>query len=101
MARPAFTMTEQAAWHATPDGTVGALEMPDGGRWLVTVRPDGPEVRPLRPAGSELVLDVILPFDVPALGGALAELGPVSRFRNPNLWDALGTAIIRQVIRAA
>jgi DNA-3-methyladenine glycosylase II len=101
MARPAFTMTEQAAWHTTPDGIVRAFEMPDGGRWLVTVRQDGPELQPLSPAEDGLKLDVVLPFDVPALGGALAGLGPVARFRNPNLWDALGTAIIRQVIRAA
>jgi DNA-3-methyladenine glycosylase II len=32
---------------------------------------------------------------------ALQSLGKVARFRNPSLWDALATAIIRQVIRAA
>jgi DNA-3-methyladenine glycosylase II len=35
------------------------------------------------------------------LAAALADLGPVMRVRNSELWDALGTAIIRQVIRAA
>ncbi|MEU4244233.1 hypothetical protein [Actinoplanes sp. NPDC026619] len=35
-----------------------------------------------------------------SLGDALAELGPVLRVRNADLWDAIGTAIIRQVIRA-
>lgn len=35
-----------------------------------------------------------------ALGPALAGLGPVLRVRNADLWDAIGTAIIRQVIRA-
>ncbi|MFI7252532.1 hypothetical protein [Micromonospora chalcea] len=36
-----------------------------------------------------------------ALGAALAQLGRVARLRNLSLWDALATAIIRQVIRAA
>jgi DNA-3-methyladenine glycosylase II len=35
-----------------------------------------------------------------ALGPALADLGSVLRVRNADLWDAIGTAIIRQVIRA-
>jgi DNA-3-methyladenine glycosylase II len=34
------------------------------------------------------------------LGPALTGLGPVLRVRNADLWDAIGTAIIRQVIRA-
>ena len=37
---------------------------------------------------------------VSPLGSALAEQGAVLRVANPDLWDALGTAIIRQVIRA-
>jgi hypothetical protein len=37
---------------------------------------------------------------VPQLRAALGRLGAVGRVRNPSLWDALVTAIIRQVIRA-
>lgn len=38
---------------------------------------------------------------VPAqLRTVLGEHGPVQRLRNPDLWDAIATAIIRQVIRA-
>jgi len=37
----------------------------------------------------------------PELLAALQSLGKVARLRNPSLWDALATAIIRQVIRAA
>ncbi|WP_207709599.1 DNA glycosylase family protein [Actinomadura macrotermitis] len=36
----------------------------------------------------------------PPLAAALRDLGPVARFRTPSLWDAIATAIIRQVIRA-
>jgi DNA-3-methyladenine glycosylase II len=51
------------------------------------------------------VVDVYSPTDlsehVPdTLRGALETQGPVGRLRNPDLWDALATAIIRQVIRA-
>jgi DNA-3-methyladenine glycosylase II len=41
--------------------------------------------------------------DIPIPTGlrtALHQLGPVQRLREPCLWDALATAIIRQVIRA-
>jgi DNA-3-methyladenine glycosylase II len=51
------------------------------------------------------VLDVFAwPNDVagkvPEQATALSGLGSVARFRNADLWDAIGTAIIRQVIRA-
>ncbi|MGH8881957.1 MAG: hypothetical protein ACRD0P_32185 [Stackebrandtia sp.] len=36
----------------------------------------------------------------PRLAGALKRVGPVARWRSPSLWDAIATAIIRQVIRA-
>jgi DNA-3-methyladenine glycosylase II len=36
----------------------------------------------------------------PPLRRALDVQGPVARLRNPDLWDAVATAIIRQVIRA-
>ncbi|WP_330230829.1 hypothetical protein OHA40_33665 [Nocardia sp. NBC_00508] len=45
-------------------------------------------------------------FDPAALAGAddmliaLKATGPVARLANPNFWDALATAIMRQVIRA-
>lgn len=38
--------------------------------------------------------------DAPGLASALGSLGPVARLPNPDLWDALGAAIIRQVVRA-
>ncbi|MCW2943380.1 MAG: hypothetical protein JWR24_97 [Actinoallomurus sp.] len=44
---------------------------------------------------------VVFPPSVPSsLAHSLAAMGPVVRWRNPDLWDALATAIIRQVIRA-
>jgi DNA-3-methyladenine glycosylase II len=96
-------MTEQAAWQTTDTGPVRVFALPDGGRWLVTVRAVGAELQPLHRTEAEVRLDVVMPVqtEVPELATALALLGPVARFRNPDLWDALGTAIIRQVIRTA
>lgn len=42
-----------------------------------------------------------LAIEVPELAGALRGLGTVVRVANPSLWDALATAIVRQVIRAS
>src|ERR1043166_8210808 len=38
---------------------------------------------------------------VPALATALTALAPVRRYANASLWDAITTAIIRQVVRAS
>ncbi len=47
---------------------------------------------------AALLIESSLPEE---LVSNLARLGTVVRFRNPCLWDAIGTAILRQVIRAA
>lgn len=52
---------------------------------------------------GEPSIDLVDPgaLDAPAvIGEPLCADGPVSRLRNPDLWDALATSIIRQVIRA-
>jgi DNA-3-methyladenine glycosylase II len=49
-------------------------------------------------------MDVIDPTGLAGTDGvavALREAGPVARLRNPDLWDALSTSIMRQVIRAS
>jgi DNA-3-methyladenine glycosylase II len=79
--------------------------MPDGGKWLVTVYGHKVVTRPLVPGGSEptptfFTFPTGAGRNVPQLCGALMSLGSVARFRTPDLWDAIGTAIIRQVIRA-
>lgn len=70
-------------------------------------RTDGCQVRWCRPVGAAdgpvpgvFMLPPSAPSDEPELARALGTLGPVARFRTPSLWDALGTAIIRQVVRA-
>lgn len=101
-----FVMTEHAAWLPTPTGSQRVFACPDG-RWLAAVHDQALMLDQLTTeVADEPVVDVFtlpngLLATVPELRSALTRLGPVGRFRNPDLWDAIGTAIIRQVIRAA
>lgn len=98
-------MTDHPAW--TPDGTACVRAFPCCHDKHALTRTDGsslewccPEASASGPVPETFALTdaAALP---PELGKALASLGSVARFRNPSLWDALGTAIIRQVVRAA
>ncbi|WP_433329901.1 hypothetical protein [Spirillospora sp. CA-294931] len=75
-----------------------------GGVWRRAAAADADHAEPVLlddPADAELLHLGALPATVPAgLRDALEQLGPVRRWRNPSLWDALATAIIRQVVRA-
>jgi DNA-3-methyladenine glycosylase II len=100
-------MTDHPAW--TPDGgraLVRAIPLSGGGHALA--RADGSSVEwccdeaaALAPKPGVFALPVSAAGEVPELAGALGSLGAVARFANPSLWDAIGTAIIRQVVRAA
>jgi DNA-3-methyladenine glycosylase II len=103
---PDFVMTEHAAWLPAQGATRRVFARPDGSRWLVQVAGAVVTLDPLTPDADELAVDVFTLSDGLAgpaseLVTALGRLGAVARFRNANLWDAVGTAIIRQVIRAA
>ena len=103
-----FVITEHAAWRITERGRHRVFALPDGGQWLVRV--SGSEVLscPLVASTGEPRFDVFaLPRpgmarrEAPELFSALAALGTVARFRTSDLWEAIATAIIRQVVRAA
>lgn len=103
-----FVITEHAAWRMTERGRYRVFALPDGGQWLVRV--SGGEVLscPLAASSSEPRFDVfalagpgVEGREAPELSSALAALGTVARFRTPDLWEAIATAIIRQVVRAA
>jgi DNA-3-methyladenine glycosylase II len=99
-------MTDHPAW--TPDGgraLVRAMPLSGGGHALA--RTDGSSVEwccdeaaALAPEPGVFTLPLSAAGEVPELAGALGSLGAVTRFANPSLWDAVGTAIIRQVVRA-
>jgi len=102
-----FVMTEHPAWLPADEATRRVFACPDGSRWLVQVA-DVTVVldRLTADAAGGLPVDVFtlpdgLASSAAELATALGRLGVVARFRNADLWDAIGTAIIRQVIRAA
>lgn len=74
------------------------------GHWLrgVSDADQPPYALPVNgPAPDTFHLPNPLPSTVPAaLRWALLSIAPVRRHRNPSLWDAIATAIIRQVVRA-
>lgn len=99
-------ITEHAAWRITQRGRYRVFALPGGGQWLV--RANGCELMsvPLIPSSGEPRFDVFsllrpeAATDAPELFSALAGLGAVARFRTSDLWEAIATAIIRQVVRA-
>lgn len=102
-----YVMTEHPAWLSSGDIRQRILITPDDTRWNVSVRAGKLALSPLdsatgrAPRADVFILPNNMLSDVPQLRRALGELGRVIRFRNENLWDAIATAIIRQVIRAA
>jgi DNA-3-methyladenine glycosylase II len=103
-----FVMTEHAAWRVTERGRYRVFTLPDGGRWLV--RANGAELlsSPLIPSSGEPQFNVftlrrpkMATPEAPELFAALSALGNVARFRTSDLWEAMATAIIRQVVRAS
>lgn len=98
-------MTDHPAW--MPDGTFRVRAFPSYQGKHALARTDGSSLDwccPQAAASGPVPEAFTLPDSAalpPELGGALASVGSVARFRNPSLWDALGTAIIRQVVRAA
>ncbi|GFJ77503.1 hypothetical protein [Phytohabitans houttuyneae] len=101
-----FVMTDHPAWIPAGNGR-GKLRVlvAFGRRWLIrTGGPTGFTLHELAPAASKPIHDVFhLPpgalAELPQLAGSLAGLGTVARFRAGNLWDALATAAVRQMLR--
>jgi DNA-3-methyladenine glycosylase II len=83
-----LTATDTAVWSAEWDGAGVRLTLMAGAA----------SPRPTVTAARAADLPAAVP---PALGEQLGALGTVYRLANPWLWDALTTAILRQVVRAA
>jgi hypothetical protein len=98
--------TDHPAWIVDADGAWARALRTEGGRWIAVFGPAGlsltcvsgtedvkPQAVSADPAG--------LPESVPAaLRAGLAGLGPVLRLSAPSLWDAVTTAVLRQIVRA-
>lgn len=102
-----FVMTEHPAWRVAGEGFHRIFLTHRGGRHVLLTRGRELTRRPLDSLSDEPVVPDTFTMpknaltEVPELATALRGLGRVARFRNGDLWDAIGTAIIRQVIRAA
>jgi DNA-3-methyladenine glycosylase II len=94
---PAWTTTVRGAARVMRSGTSTWLITSDGflsdlGIALVDGSRDGPAPEVVRVDQPILSRSEI--------GSALASLVPLSRVRNANLWDAIGNAILRQIVTA-
>ncbi|MFC0864054.1 hypothetical protein ACFHYQ_17295 [Sphaerimonospora cavernae] len=95
-------MLDHPGWD-TADGTLIRAMRTLAGTWLI---PAVGEAKLISGSGDAPPVDTYEPVALdlaalpPGLAHALRTLGPVRRWRNTDLWDALATAIIRQVIRA-
>ncbi|GLH99879.1 DNA glycosylase family protein [Phytohabitans aurantiacus] len=103
-----FVISEHAAWSpAIGGGRLRVFQVPDGARWLVHTTGNTWSRHALgsAAAAAEPVYDTFRLPDgaleqMPELASALTGLGTVARFRTSNLWEAIGSAIIRQAMRA-
>lgn len=99
-------MTDHAGWLPTGTSHHRVLATKDGQRWLAHAT-NAITIDALGPGGAQPPSYDIFTYPpaaavpVPELTENLARLGAVARLRNPDLWNALATAIIRQVIRAS
>ncbi|MFJ5779273.1 hypothetical protein [Streptomyces sp. NPDC093094] len=98
--------TDHPAWQAYEDGSWARAVRTSSGIWAVSRDGDGLHVvcvEGTEDVKPEFVASdpVRLPSAAPAgLRAGLAGLGVTQRLANPWLWDAITTAILRQVVRA-
>jgi DNA-3-methyladenine glycosylase II len=97
-------MLDHPSWLVGDDGTTYRAVRSGPSIWSVVVAGDS-DIRIAKTTGSGQapVLDVLDPASLTGPKQILAPLqkaGPVGRLRNPDLWDALATSVVRQVIRA-
>ncbi len=101
-------MTDHPSWLASGTGAFRAVRCGNA-VWAMTVASaeDGCRQRTavdrVSGDGEAPVVDVVDPATLTGAGDIVDNLraaGQVARWRNPDLWDALATSIVRQVIRA-
>lgn len=101
MRRYDTVMTDHPAWIPVA-GAWLARVMPSPDTSHALVRTDGSRAEWCCPqaAAREPGVFALPEAAAPELAAALGVLGPVARFANPDMWDAIATAVIRQVVRA-
>ncbi len=101
-------MTDHPSWLSTDTGAAYRAVRCGASVWALTCMPCGSighETAALLVAGAgdPPVVDVADPATLTgakAVVTPLQDAGTVARWRNPDLWDAVATSIVRQVIRA-
>jgi DNA-3-methyladenine glycosylase II len=97
---------DHPAWHRYPDGSHARAVLVGSGLWVMSYGNHGLRIDCVK--GSEDIKPSFVatdPADLPAaapaaLRNGLTKLGVSQRLANPRLWDAITTAILRQVVRA-
>ncbi|MEU1037879.1 hypothetical protein ACFYP4_29270 [Streptomyces sp. NPDC005551] len=98
--------TDHPAWTVTENSGRARAVRTTSGDWVLTWDREG--LRMACVNGTEDVKPTVvstdpahLPDALPAaLKNGLEDLGPTQRLANPWLWDAISTAVLRQVVRA-
>jgi DNA-3-methyladenine glycosylase II len=101
-------MIDHPSWQSTKAGISFRAVRCGDAIWALGCTPAGSDhhriaAHHVSGAGEAPVVDVIDPAavtDSTAMHTRLREAGTVARWRNPDLWDAMATSIVRQVIRA-
>ncbi len=104
----ASVMTDHPAWRPTRVGGAYRAVRCGPAVWVLTSTPGNSggydtTAHLVAGAGDPPVADVVDPATLTcptAVAAPLREFGTVARWRNPDVWDALATSIVRQVIRA-
>ncbi|WP_330174242.1 hypothetical protein OG875_12260 [Streptomyces sp. NBC_01498] len=103
---PGVLTTDHPAWTETSVGAHARATRTASGVWVLSWDQEGPHTVCVQ--GAEDAKPVFITTDPRCLPGSvppelrrgLDDLGPTWRPANPWLWDALTTAILRQVVRA-
>ncbi|MCX4749201.1 hypothetical protein OG455_27475 [Kitasatospora sp. NBC_01287] len=98
--------TDHPAWQTTPTGTTVRALRSGPGLWVASWSTDG--LTMTCTDGAEDTKPRTITTDPHTLGGTapaalragLCQVGPGLRIPNPSLWDAITTAVLRQVVRA-
>ncbi|MCC9311146.1 hypothetical protein LN042_29485 [Kitasatospora sp. RB6PN24] len=99
-------VVDHPAWE-TVGGTASRIMRSPTGTWLATWGKTGLSLSCLdgsedtKPQSDEITAAELPEATDCNLAAALADLGTVVRLPNPSLWDAITTAVLRQVVRAA
>ncbi|MEE1791047.1 hypothetical protein PUR28_09750 [Streptomyces sp. BE308] len=103
-------ITEHPGWHETSAGDPVRVVEHQGAAWLAHGQSDPGHLRLLRldtgtgeqpPVAYTSAVDLPTPSEGAPLLAELVSLGTVARLTNPSLWDAITTALLRQVVTAA